>query len=267
MAATDATRAAIEQVWKAEAARVIGGLARLTRDVALAEDLAHDALVLALEHWPATGIPDNPGAWLVTTARNRGLNALRRARTGDRAGDALAHLVDHDRPRAELEAALEARMDHDVADDVLRLLFAACHPALAPDAQVTLTLRLVGGLTTAEIARAYLTSEATVAQRVVRAKRTLALARVPFEVPRGDELGARLASVLHVVYLVFNEGYTASGGDQLLRPALSDEALRLAALLATLAPAEPEVHGLVALLHLQASRAAARVDDAGEPVL
>lgn len=257
----------IARVWRAEAARIIGGLTRLVRDVSLAEEFAQDALVVALEQWPRTGLPENPGAWLMTTAKHRALNALQRARRSETTGATLVHELDTQVPLAELEAALEARMDSDVADDVLRLLFAACHPLLSKEARVTLTLRLVGGLSTAEIARAFLTLEPTIAQRIVRAKKTLGEARVPFEVPRGAELGPRLSSVLEVVYLIFNEGYSATAGEDLMRPALMDEAVRLGGLLASLAPQEPEVHGLVALMHLQASRAETRTDSNGEPVL
>ncbi|MCE9572658.1 MAG: RNA polymerase subunit sigma-24 [Deltaproteobacteria bacterium] len=255
----------IATIWKAEAARVIGGLTRLVRDLARAADLAQDALVQALEHWPVDGIPANPGAWLTTTAKNRGWNALKRAQLAARASEALGReMGDHEPSPA---AAIEARMDDDLGDDVLRLVFIACHPILAREARVALTLRLIGGLTTDEIARAFLATEPAIAQRIVRAKRALGSAGVAFEVPQGAELGPRLASVLEVVYLIFNEGYAATAGDDLLRPALTDEAVRLGALLAALAPAEPEVHGLVALMALQASRAAARTDAAGEPVL
>ncbi len=258
---------AIVRVWRAEAARVIGALTRLTRDVGRAEELAQEALVAALERWPRDGVPDNPGAWLTTTARNRGSNAARHDRIGERAAAALALTVDATRPHAELEATVAANLDRDIDDDVLRLIFTACHPALAAEARVALTLRVVAGLTTAEIARAFLTSEPTVAQRLVRAKRALAEAGVEFELPRGDALSPRLASVLEVVYLIFNEGYAAAAGDDLLRPALCDEARRLGARVVALAPSEPEAHGLCALMDLHASRAAARVDAAGEPVL
>ena len=251
--------ATIASVWKAEAAKVIGGLARLVRDVSRAEELAQDALVIALEQWPKTGIPQNPGAWLKTTARNRALNSLRRSKLS-------TQLREVEAPPATLEA-VEALMDSDVSDDVLRLLFAACHPVLPKEARVALTLRMIGGLTTAEIARAFLSSEPTIAQRVVRAKKTLGEANVPFEVPRGEELSPRLSSVLEVVYLIFNEGYSATTGEDLMRPALMGEALRLASLLSSLAPDEPEVHGLEALLLLQSSRQSARVDENGEPVL
>jgi RNA polymerase sigma-70 factor (ECF subfamily) len=258
---------AIHRVWKAEAARVIGGLARIVKDVALAEDLAQEALLAALQEWPRTGVPERPGAWLMTTAKNRALNALKRSRMTERAGEAIGHELQTHRPLPEVEAALVARVDDDIGDDVLRLLFVACHPLLSQEARVTLTLRMVGGLSTEEIARAFLTPSTTIAQRVVRAKRTLGEADVPFEVPRGGELGPRLASVLEVVYLIFNEGHTATAGDDLIRPALTEEALRLGALLAELAPAEPEAQGLLALMQLHASRTAARTDAEGEPVL
>jgi len=234
---------AIHRVWKAEAARVIGGLARLVKDVALAEDLAQEALLAALEEWPRSGVPQNPGAWLTTTARNRALNALKRARMAERAGEAIGPELRTQRSLGELEAALVANVDDDLGDDVLRLLFVACHPLLSQEARVTLTLRLVGGLSTEEIARAFLTSEPTVAQRIVRAKRSLGEAAVPFEVPRGPELGPRLSSVLEVVYLIFNEGYAATAGEDLLRPAL------------------------LALMRLHASRTSTRIDAGGEPVL
>jgi RNA polymerase sigma factor (sigma-70 family) len=258
---------AIAQVWKEESARVIGGLARIVRDVALAEDMAQEALLAALQEWPKSGVPDRPGAWLMTTARNRALNALKRGQMIERAGVALGHETASHVPLEELQAAFESRMDVDVKDDVLRLIFAACHPALTREARVTLTLKMVGGLSTDEIARAFLSNDASIAQRVVRAKRTLGEAHVPFELPRGAELNPRLSSVLEVIYLVFNEGYAATAGDDLMRPELSEEALRLGELLATLAPEEPEVHALLALMRLQASRAAARTDAAGDPVL
>ena len=258
---------AVRRIWREEAPRVIGGLARLLRDVALAEDFAQEAVIAALEEWPARGVPDNPGAWLMTAARNRALNALRRTAMVERTGERLA-LEDGRQPSpGEIEAALAETVDRDVRDDVLRLLFTACHPVLSREARVTLTLRVVGGLTTEEIARAFLTTEPTIAQRVVRAKRTLGEARLPFEVPRGPELRARLPSVLEVLYLVFNEGHTATAGEDLLRPALTDEALRLTALAAELLPGEPEVHALLALMRFQASRAASRIDDRGDPVL
>jgi RNA polymerase sigma factor (sigma-70 family) len=262
-----ATHEAIASVWRRESPKLVAGLARIVRDVGLAEELAQDALVAALEEWPASGVPERPIAWLMTTAKNRALNAVRHARTRERKHEALGHELSTHVPLADLEAALSAGMDEDIADDVLRLVFTACHPVLSKESRVALTLRLLGGLSTDEIARAFLVAEPTVAQRIVRAKRALAEACVPFEVPQGEALGARLASVLEVVYLVFNEGYTATAGDDLMRPALVDEALRLGRLLADLAPAEPEVHGLLALMELQASRATARTDAAGEPVL
>jgi RNA polymerase sigma factor (sigma-70 family) len=262
-----ATHHAITSVWKSESPRLVAGLVRVVRDVGLAEELAQDALVAALEEWPVSGVPERPIAWLMTTARNRALNAVRHAEVRGRKHEAIAHEIQTHVPLADLEAALEAAMDDDVADDVLRLVFTACHPVLSKEARVALTLRLLGGLSTDEIARAFLVAEPTIAQRIVRAKRALAEAGVPFEVPRGEALGERLSSVLEVVYLVFNEGYTATAGDDLMRPALVDEALRLGRLLAELAPAEPEVHGLLSLMELTASRAPARTDDAGEPVL
>src|SRR5512138_3442038 len=258
---------AVRRIWRQEAPRVIGGLARLLRDVALAEDFAQEAVIAALEEWPTRGVPGNPGAWLMTTARNRALNALRRTAMAELTGERLA-LEDGRQPStAEIETALVETVDRDVRDDVLRLLFTACHPVLSREARVTLTLRVVGGLTTEEIARAFLTTEPTIAQRVVRAKRALGEARLPFEVPRGPDLAARLPSVLEVLYLVFNEGHTATAGEDLLRPALTDEALRLTGLAAELLPGEPEVHSLLALMRFQASRAASRVDDRGDPVL
>jgi RNA polymerase sigma factor (sigma-70 family) len=267
--AAAATHRAIEAVWRIESAKVIAGVARLVRDVGLAEELAQDALVAALEHWPRDGVPDNPGAWLMATGKNRALDKLRQ--------DAL-HARKHEELGADLEAlqahvvpdfvdALGAAREDDIGDDLLRLIFTACHPVLSTEARVALTLRLLGGLTTPEIARAFLVPEATIQQRVVRAKRTLAEARVPFEVPRAKALGARLASVLEVVYLIFNEGYSATTGDDWMRPALSDEALRLGRVLAGLVPSEAEVHGLVALMELQASRTQARIDAQGRPVL
>ncbi len=259
-------RQTIATVWKEEAPKLIGSLTRVVRDLGLAEELAHDAFVAALEEWPLSGVPERPGAWLMTTAKNRALNRIRHRRVVERSH---AHTksslfpCDFD----EIEARLEVGLDEDVADDVLRLMFAACHPVLSKEARAALTLRLVGGLSTDEIARAFLTTEPTVAQRIVRAKRTLAEAAVTFEVPRGDELGRRIASVLEVIYLVFNEGYSATAGDDVLRPALVDEALRLAALAAELAPNEPEAHGLRALVLLQSSRSDARTDARGEPIL
>ena len=258
------THRTIDAVWRIESARLIAGLARIVRDVGLAEDLAQDALVAALERWPESGVPDNPGAWLMATAKHRAIDLLRRNSLLERKHQELGY---------ELEARIErtvpdldAAIDDDVGDDLLRLVFTACHPVLSTQARVALTLRLLGGLTTAEIARAFLVPEATVAQRIVRAKRTLADAGVPFEVPRGPELAARLASVLEVVYLVFNEGYSATAGDDWVRPALCEDALRLGRILAGLAPREPEVHGLVALMEIQASRLRARVGSQGEPV-
>jgi len=259
------THRSIEAVWKIEAPRLIAGLARMLRDVGQAEDLAQEALVAALERWPTDGIPDNPGAWLMTTAKRRGIDLLRRHRMQDEkraaleyefGSDAMTHAPDH-----------ADALDDDIGDDLLRLIFTACHPALGRDMQVALTLRMLGGLTTPEIARAFLVPEATVAQRIVRAKRTLAEKKVPFEVPRGEELSARLASVLEVVYLIFNEGYAATAGNDWARPGLCEEALRLGRVLAGLAPREPEVHGLVALMEIQASRLHARTGPDGAPVL
>jgi len=264
VAGSDA-EAAIEAVFRIESARLIAGLVRMVRDVGLAEELAQDALVIALERWPESGVPDNPGAWLMATAKHRAIDLLRRRTLHQRHEDELGREASARRARAGPD--LDAAIDDPVGDDLLRLVFIACHPVLATEARVALTLRLLGGLTTGEIARAFLVPEATVAQRIVRAKRTLAAARVPFEVPRGAELAGRLASVLEVVYLVFNEGYSATAGDDWMRPALCEEALRLGRILAGLAPKEPEVHGLVALMEIQASRAAARIGPSGEPVL
>lgn len=265
-------RRAIETVWRLERPKLIAGVARLTRDVGLAEDLAADALVAALEHWPREGVPDNPGAWLMTTAKHRALDRLRQAalhagKQAELGADADAR-GDHVVPDIveALEAAQERGSDA-IDDDLLRLVFTACHPVLGPDARVALTLKLLCGLSTEEIARAFLAGEATVAQRIVRAKRTLAEAKVPFEVPRGDALAARLASVLEVIYLVFNEGYAATAGDDWMRPALCDEALRLGRVLAALLPEDGEVQGLLALMEIQASRTAARTDGEGQPVL
>jgi RNA polymerase sigma factor (sigma-70 family) len=262
--APDAHRA-IEAVWRIESARLIAGLARMVGDVGQAEDLAQDALVAALEQWPIEGVPDHPGAWLMAVAKRRAIDQLRRGKMLARKHEVLgAELAARsESPEADLVAAL----DDDVGDDLLRLIFTACHPLLSREAQVALTLRLLGGLTTPEIARAFLVPEPTVAQRIVRAKRTLAEARVPFAVPRAEERAARLAAVLEVIYLIFNEGYTATAGEDWLRPALCQDALRLGRILAELAPAEPEVHGLVALLEIQSSRAAARVGPDGAPVL
>jgi RNA polymerase sigma factor (sigma-70 family) len=262
--ATD-THRAIDAVWRIESPRLIAGLTRMVRDVGLAEDLAQDALVAALERWPESGVPDNPGAWLMTTAKRRAIDRLRRAKMLDGKHVELGREIDA--RLADAVADLEAAIDDPVGDDLLRLIFIACHPVLSTEARVALTLRLIGGLTTDEIARAFLVGEPTVAQRIVRAKRALADAQVPFEVPRGAELASRLASVLEVVYLVFNEGYSATAGDDLVRPALCEDALRLGRILAELAPEEPEVHGLVALMEIQASRLRARVGPSGEAVL
>jgi RNA polymerase sigma-70 factor (ECF subfamily) len=262
--ATD-THRAIDAVWRIESARLIAGLARMVRDVGLAEELAQDALVVALEKWPESGVPDNPGAWLMAAAKHRAIDRLRRSKRLERKHEELGRELEARRDVAM--ADFEAAIDDDIGDDLLRLMFTACHPLLSSEARVALTLRLLGGLTTEEIARAFLVPEATVAQRIVRAKRTLAEARVPFEVPRGDELAARLSSVLGVLYLVFNEGYSATAGDDWMRPALCEEALRLGRILAELAPKEPEVHGLVALMEIQASRSGARVGPSGEPIL
>jgi RNA polymerase sigma-70 factor (ECF subfamily) len=259
------THRAIEAVWRIESAKLIAGLVRIGRDIGIAEDLAHDALVAALEHWPATGVPENPGAWLMATARRRGIDRLRRQKMLDRTHEQLGR--ETDARQAAAVADFETAVDDDIGDDLLRLMFTACHPLLSREARVALTLRLVGGLTTGEIARAFLLPEATVAQRIVRAKRTLAEARVPFEVPRGPARAERLASVLEVVYLVFNEGYSATAGDDWMRPGLCEDALRLGRILAELAPAEAEVHGLVSLMEIQASRSRARVGRGGEPIL
>jgi RNA polymerase sigma factor (sigma-70 family) len=262
---TSSTHRIVEAVWRIESARLIAGLSRVVGDVGMAEDLAQDALVAALEQWPESGVPDNPGAWLMATAKHRAIDQLRR-RT----------MLDH--KHADLEGQLAARqtspeaeladaIDDQVGDDLLSLIFTACHPVLSMEARVALTLRLLGGLTTDEIARAFLVSKTTIQQRIVRAKRTLAAARVPFEVPRDAELGARLESVLEVIYLVFNEGYSATAGTDWIRPALCEDALRLGRILAELAPGEPEAHGLVALMEIQASRMRARLGPGGEPVL
>ena len=260
-----ATHRAIDAVWRIESAKLIAGLTRIVRDVGLAEDLAQDALVVALEKWPETGVPDNPGAWLMATAKHRAIDQLRRRTLLERKHEELGYEVE-----AELERTapdLDAAIDDHVGDDLLRLVFISCHPVLSVEARVALTLRLLGGLTTEEIARAFLVPESTVAQRIVRAKRTLADARVPFEVPRGDELAARLDAVLKVIYLIFNEGYSATAGDDWVRPALCEEALRLGRILAELVPNESEVHGLVALMEIQASRLKARIGPTGDPVL
>ncbi len=258
------TQRAIEAVWKIESARVIAGLTRIVRDVGVAEELAQDALVAALEKWPKSGIPDNPGAWLMGTAKNRAIDYLRRGALVDRKHEVLGRVMAE---REMLVPDLAAAMDDNIGDDMLRLVFIACHPVLSTDARVALTLRLLGGLTTDEIARAYLVSESTMAQRIVRAKKTLSDAHAPFEVPRGPEFTARLSSVLQVLYLIFNEGYSATAGDDWMRPALCEEALRQARILAALVPNEAEVHGLVALMEIQASRSTARVNAVGEPIL
>ncbi|MDG2525078.1 sigma-70 family RNA polymerase sigma factor [Stenotrophomonas sp. HITSZ_GD] len=255
----------LNAVWRMEAAKIIAALARQVRDVGLAEELAQDALVAALERWPTDGIPDNPGAWLMTTARNRAIDRLRHAQLQRRKRDALGYEIE--REQQAVQAAQQVDPDDDIGDDLLRLMFVACHPSLGTDARVALTLRMLGGLATDEIARAFLVPEPTVAQRIVRAKRTLSERQVPFEVPRGEERDARLGSVLEVLYLIFNEGYAATAGDDLMRPRLCDEALRLCRVLARLAPRDPEVHGLLALMALQASRQRARVDAQGAPVL
>ncbi|HEY2902895.1 MAG TPA: sigma-70 family RNA polymerase sigma factor, partial [Polyangia bacterium] len=254
----------IETVFRIESARLIAGLSRLVRDVGLAEELAQDALVTALERWPQMGIPENPGAWLMAAAKNRAIDVLRREKRLDRKHQEIGRAAEQEQTAAP---DLDAALDDDVGDDLLRLVFTACHPVLSSEARVALTLRLLGGLSTEEIARAFLVPEPTIAQRIVRAKRTLTDAGVPFEVPRGDELQARLSSVLEVVYLIFNEGYAATTGDDWMRPALCEDALRLGRILVALVPNEPEVHGLLALMEIQASRARARTDAAGEPIL
>jgi len=259
------TNRAIDAVWRIESARLIAGLTRIVRDVGLAEELAQDALVAALEQWPKAGVPDNPGAWLMATAKHRAIDLWRREKLLERKHQELGRELELQQELAVPD--FEAAIDDPVGDDLLRLLFISCHPILSPEARAALTLRLLGGLTTEEIARAFLTSQPTIAQRIVRAKRSLAEARVPFEVPRGAELGARLASVVEVIYLIFNEGYSATGGGDWMRPALCDEALRLGRILAELAPNEPEVHGLVALMEIQSSRLRARTGPTGEPIL
>jgi RNA polymerase sigma factor (sigma-70 family) len=262
--ATD-THKAIDAVWRIESAKLIAGLTRIVRDVGLAEDLAQDALVAALEQWPESGVPNNPGAWLMATAKHRAIDHLRRGTRLDRKHEQIALELEAEQERAVTD--LDAALDDHVGDDLLRLVFIACHPVLATEARVALTLRLLGGLSTDEIARAFLVPEPTIAQRIVRAKRTLADAHVPFEVPRGEEFTARLSSVLQVIYLVFNEGYSATAGDEWMRPALCEDALRLGRILAGLVPQEPEVHGLVALMEIQASRSRARVGPRGQPIL
>jgi RNA polymerase sigma factor (sigma-70 family) len=265
----EATQRAIDAVWRIESAKIVAGAARITHDLGLAEEAAQDALVSALEHWPRDGVPDNPGAWLMTAAKRRALDRLRHAKLADGKHEQIAQELDALGAAVvpDFVDALDAARQDEIGDDLLRLVFTACHPVLSTEARVALTLKLLAGLTTAEIARAYLTSEPTIAQRIVRAKRTLAAARLPYEVPRGDELHLRLASVLEVIYLVFNEGYTATSGGDWMRTALADEALRLGRIVAELVADEPEVHGLVALMELQASRAGARVDANGRPVL
>lgn len=260
-----ATHRAIETVWRIESARLIAGLARVVRDVGLAEELAQEALVVALERWPETGVPDNPGGWLMATAKHRAIDQLRRRTMLDRKHGELGREMEDERDHDS--TAREAALDDDIGDDLLRLVFTSCHPVLPTEARVALTLRLLGGLTTDEIARAFLVPEPTVAQRIVRAKRTLAEKRIPFEVPRGAELAPRLSSVLEVIYLVFNEGYSATAGDDWMRPELCQDALRLGRILAELAPGEAEVHGLVSLMEIQASRLGARTGPSGDPIL
>jgi RNA polymerase sigma factor (sigma-70 family) len=261
--ATD-THGAIDAVWRIESPRLIAALARVVRDVGRAEDLAQDALVAALEQWPVDGIPRNPGAWLMAAAKHRAIDLLRRDKRLERKHEELGYELEAQREARAPD--LDAALDDDVGDDLLRMMFTACHPTLATEARVALTLRLLGGLTTAEIARAFLVSEPTIAQRIVRAKRTLADKRVPFEIPHGPARAARLSSILEVIYLIFNEGYAATAGDDWMRPGLCEDALRLGRILAELAPQEPEVHGLVALMEIQASRSKARVGPSGEVV-
>jgi len=260
-----ATHRAIDAVWRIESAKLIAGLTRIVRDVGLAEDLAQDALVAALDQWPGSGVPDNPGAWLMATAKRRAIDAMRHGKLVERKQDDVGREIEALQNSTVVD--VDAAIDDDVGDDLLRLVFISCHPVLAPEARVALTLRLLGGLTTDEIARAFLVSEPTIAQRIVRAKRTLRDAGVPFELPRGEARAARLTSVLEVIYLIFNEGYSATAGDDWMRPALCEDALRLGRILAELAPEDAEVHGLVALMEIQASRAHARVDQHGDPVL
>ena len=255
---------AIQAVWRMESARIVAGIARIVRDIGLAEDLAQDALVAALEQWPMSGVPQNPGAWLMAAAKHRAIDRLRRDTVIERKHEEIGREVS---AKEMVVPDLDAVIDDNIGDDVLRLVFTACHPVLSSEGRIALTLRMIGGLTTDEIARAFLASEPTIAQRIVRAKRTLAEARVPFEVPRGAELAARLSSVLEVIYLIFNEGYSATAGDDWMRPALCEDALRLGRILAELASRESEVHGLVALMEFQASRSRARVGPSGEPVL
>src|SRR5437867_7097805 len=262
---TAATHRVIDAVWRIESAKIIAGLARIVRDVGLAEELAQDALVAALEQWPESGVPDNPGAWLMATGKHRAIDFFRRKKLLERKHEELGRELDAQQKMAV--ADFDSAIDDDIGDDLLRLVFTACHPVLTTEARVALTLRLLGGLTTEEIARAFLVPEPTIAQRIVRAKRTLAEAHVPFEVPRGSERAARLASVLEVIYLIFNEGYSATAGDDWMRPELCEDALRLGRILAELVPQESEVHGLVALMEIQASRSHARVGPSGEPIL
>jgi RNA polymerase sigma factor (sigma-70 family) len=263
--ATADTHRAIEAVWRIEAPRLIAGLTRVVRDVGIAEDLAQDALVVALEKWPEEGVPRNPGAWLMATAKHRAIDQFRRNKRLQEKQEQLGRELETD--GEGIEDDVDAALDDDIGDDLLRLVFTACHPVLSTEARVALTLRVLGGLTTDEIARAFLVPEPTVAQRIVRAKRTLAKENVPFEVPSGPELAPRLSSVLEVIYLVFNEGYSATAGEDWMRPSLCAEALRLGRIVGELAPDEPEVHGLVALMEIQASRSRARVDSAGQPIL
>ncbi|MEQ1353906.1 MAG: RNA polymerase sigma factor [Candidatus Acidiferrum sp.] len=263
--ATGDTHRVVESIWRMESARIIAGLTRIVRDVGLAEELAQDALVAALEQWPESGIPDNPGAWLMAAAKHRAIDLWRRNKRLEPKHEELGRELQAQQETAV--ADLHAAIEDEVGDDLLRLVFISCHPVLSSEARVALTLRLLGGLTTDEIARAFLVSEPTVAQRIVRAKRTLSEANVPFEIPRKAELASRLASVLEVIYLIFNEGYAATAGGDWMRPALCEEALRLGRILAELAPQEPEVHGLVALMEIQASRSRARVGPSGEPIL
>jgi RNA polymerase sigma factor (sigma-70 family) len=259
----------IDAVWRIESAKLIAALARIVRDVGLAEDLAQDALVIALEQWPESGVPDKPGAWLMATAKHRAIDRIRRNVALERKHEEIGRELEirQEMSEADFDDSLDAAMADDVGDDLLRLIFTACHPVLSTEARVALTLRLLGGLTTDEIARAFLVPEPTIAQRIVRAKRALAAARVPFEVPHGTDRSARLSSVIEVIYLIFNEGYSATAGDDWVRPALCEDALRLGRILAELVPSESEVHGLIALMEIQASRLRARVGPAGEPIL
>ncbi|MCW2506374.1 MAG: polymerase sigma-70 factor, subfamily [Actinomycetia bacterium] len=262
IAGVEDTKKVVEAVWRIESAKLIAALARMVRDVGFAEELAQDALLAALERWPAQGVPDNPGAWLMQTAKNRAIDIIRRNQNLARKQEELAHQIE-----VATEPDWDAAFDDDIGDDLLRLIFTACHPVLSAEAKAALTLRLLGGLSTGEIARAYLTSEATIAQRIVRAKKTLASAQVPFELPPKEERAERLSSVLEVIYLIFNEGYSATAGDDWMRPELCEDALRLGRILAGLTPDEPEVHGLVALMEIQASRSRARTNARGEPIL